>query len=165
MSSSVPDVAATRPQTVLRVAPPSLAAATPTAMLLVDYALNWRTMPSPEPVALAEGLPADLVERSWPVRASMAHGAVLRALLVHQLPADHPGHAEWTALRRWISGWSDAFVNGLIDFGRDSVMTYGQPPRDPEPTAAAIVDRSEPTEAVPRDGPAVMRAWAIPNQI
>ncbi len=130
-------------------------------MLLLDYALNAKAMPIPELVALAEGLPAELVDASWPVRASMAHGTVLRSALVHQLPTDHSGHTDWPALRLWIAGRTDAEFNGLIDFGCDSVMTYGQPSRDPEPTAAEIGAFDQPTAAVRRDGPDVLRAWGV----
>lgn len=163
VSHQLPDIAAGRPQARLSVAEPTLAATAPTAMLLVDYALNWNTMPIPELVALAEGLPADLVDASWPVRASMAHGAVLRSLLLHQLPADHPGHRDWPALRGWLADWTDDFVNGVIDFGVDAVMRYGKPAREPFRTAARIDPQVEPTDAVRRDGAEVMRAWAVPD--
>ncbi|WP_157683133.1 ArsR/SmtB family transcription factor [Microlunatus soli] len=162
MSSPWPDLAATRPPQTLRIGQPTLAATVPTAMLLVDYALNQNSLPDAEVTALAESLPADLVSASWPIRASMAHGAVLRAVLLHQLPVGHPGHRDWPALRGWIAGWTDAFVNGVIDFGCDSVMHYQQR-RDPEPTAAEIAPRSTPSTAVRRDGPEVLRAWAIPD--
>lgn len=131
-------------------------------MLLVDYALNRNSLPDAEVTALAESLPADLVEASWPVRASMAHGAVLRAVLLHQLPAGHRGHQDWAALRGWIAEWPEEFVNGVIDFGCDSVMHY-QDGRDLEPTAAEIAPRDRPTRAVRRDGPEVLRAWGIPD--
>jgi DNA-binding transcriptional ArsR family regulator len=163
MPSSVPVLADALPQTALHLARPSLAAAVPTAMLLVDYALNRQTMPIPELIALADGLREDLVEASWPVRASMAHGTVLRSALVHQLPADHPGHTEWPELRQWIAGRTDAQINGLIDFGCDAVMNYAGPPRDPEPTGAEIAPQDEPTAAVRRDGPQVLRAWGVPR--
>jgi DNA-binding transcriptional ArsR family regulator len=163
VSTQLPDLAAGRPQATLRIAPPTLAATMPTAMLLVDYALNRNTMPIPELVALAEGLPEELVDVSWPVRASMAHGAVLRSVLLHQLPAGHPGHLDWVALRNWMADWSDEFVNGVIDFGCDSVMSYGKPPRHPARTAARIESFEEPTEAVRRDGPDVLRGWAVPR--
>lgn len=132
-------------------------------MLLVDYALNRNTMPIPELVTLADGLPEDLVDASWPIRAALAHGAVLRSVLLHQLPGDHPGHLNWPALRAWMMDWPDAFVNGVIDFGCDSVMHYQQPPRDPEPTAAHIDEHDKPTAAVLRDGPTVLAAWGIPQ--
>jgi DNA-binding transcriptional ArsR family regulator len=131
-------------------------------MLLVDYAINQNSLPDAEVTALAESLPADLVDASWPIRASMAHGAVLRAVLLHQLPADHPGHRDWAALRTWLAGWSDEFVNGVIDFGCDSVMHYQQH-RDPEPSAADIQPLPGVTHAVRRDGPEVLRAWGIPD--
>ena len=135
----------------------------PTAMLLVDYALAWKAMPTPELQALAEQLPANLVDESWPVRAAMAHGSVLRQVLLHHLPADHPGHTDWPALRRWMAAWSDNFVLGLIDWGVDSVMRYGQPAQGPEPTAAEMTPLSEPSTAMRRDAAEVLRAWSVPH--
>src|SRR5262249_27583311 len=150
---------AARPAPRLRVGEPTLAATMPTAMLLVGYALNGKTMPSAELHALAEGLPADLVDASWPIRAARAHGAGLRSVLLHQLPADHPGHTDWPELRQWLAGWPDEFVNGVIDFGVDSVMSYGKPPREPIRTAARIESLAKPSAAVRRDAADVMRAW------
>jgi len=135
----------------------------PTAMLLVDYALAWKAMPTPELQTLAERLPPDLVEASWPVRAAMAHGSVLRGVLLHQLPADHPGHTDWAELRRWLAAWPDEFVLGLIDWGIDSVTHYEQPPRDPEPTAAQITPLSKPSRAMRRDAAQVLEWWNVPN--
>jgi DNA-binding transcriptional ArsR family regulator len=163
MSGPVPDLADARPAPTLRVAPPSLAATVPTAMLLVDYALAWKAMPTPELQTLAERLPADLVDESWPVRAATAHGSVLRDVLLHHLPADHPGNADWAALRRWMEAWSEAFVLGVIDWGVDSVMRYGKPSRGPEPTAAEITPLPEPSTAMRRDAAEVLRAWGVPN--
>src|SRR5882724_10716054 len=117
MTGPIPVLADARPAPVLRVGGPTLAATMPTAMLLVDYALAWKAMPTPELQTLAERLPPDLVEASWPVRAAMAHGSVLRGVLLHQLPADHPGHTDWAELRRWLAAWPDEFVLGLIDWG------------------------------------------------
>jgi DNA-binding transcriptional ArsR family regulator len=152
-----------RPAPILRVAEPTLAATMPTAMLLVDYALAWMSMPTPELQTLAGQLPDSLVEESWPVRAAMAHGSVLRSVLLHQLPSDHPGHTDWAELRRWLAALPDEFVLGLIDWGIDSVMHYGQPPRDPEPTAAVVTPLTEPSTAMRRDAAAVLRHWRVPN--
>ncbi|MGW5363843.1 ArsR/SmtB family transcription factor [Actinopolymorpha pittospori] len=163
MTSPIPVLADARPAPVLRVAEPTLAAAMPTAMLLVDYALAWKSMPTPELQALAGQLPDSLVEESWPVRAAMAHGSVLRGVLLHQLPADHPGNTDWLALRRWLAALSDDFVRGLVDFGIDSVMRYGQPARDPEPTAALITPLTEPSPATCRDAAEVLRHWNVPD--
>ena len=93
----------------------------------------------------------------------MAHGAVLRSVLVHHLPADHPGHTDWPELRRWLAAWPDNFVLGLIDWGIDSVMHYDQPPRDPAPTAAEITPLPEPSVAMRRDAAEVLRAWNVPD--
>ncbi len=163
MSVPVPVLAAARPAPRLRVAEPTLAATMPTAMVLVDYALNGKTMPSAELHALAEGLPAELADASWPIRAAMAHGTVLRSVLLHQLPADHPGHTDWARLRRWMAAWSDDFVNGVIDFGVDSVMSYGKPPREPIRTAARIESLAGPSAAVRRNAAQVLRWWEVPR--
>ncbi len=163
VTGPVPVLADARPAATLRVAPPTLAATMPTAMLLVDYALAWKSMPTPELQTLAERLPADIVEDSWPVRAAMAHGSVLRSVLMHHLPADHPGHYDWPELRRWLAALPDDFVLGLIDWGIDSVMHYGQPPRDPAPTAAEITCLSEPSATIRRDAAEVLRAWNVPH--
>lgn len=168
MSGPIPVLADARPAPVLRVAEPTLAATMPTAMLLVDYALALGTgtaqaMPTPELQTLAERLPADLVEESWPVRAAMAHGSVLRSVLLHQLPPEHPGHTDWPKLRRWLAAWTDDFVRGVIDWGIDSVMHYEQPPRDPEPTAARITPLSKPSRAMRRDAAQVLQWWNVPD--
>ncbi|REF37179.1 ArsR/SmtB family transcription factor [Thermasporomyces composti] len=163
MTTPLPDLAIARPAPVLRVAEPSLAATVPTTMLLVDYALGLMAMPTPELQALAEHLPAEIVEESWPVRAAMAHGTVLRDVLMHHLPAGHPGHQEWTDLRRWLAEWSDEFTHGVIAWGVDAVMRYGKPQPDPKPTAADIAPLSQPSPAVRRDGVEVLRAWGVRN--
>ncbi|MGI8868002.1 MAG: ArsR/SmtB family transcription factor [Mycobacteriales bacterium] len=163
MTRPIPDLAEAHPAPTLRVRQPSLAVTMPMTMLLVDYALSFKAMPTPELTALAEQLPSDVVDASWPVRASMAHGAVLRPLLLHQLPADHPGHDDWPALRSWIAGWSDGFVHGVVDFGVDSVMHYEAPPRDPEPTTADIIELPGPSETARRDGAEVLRWWDVPD--
>lgn len=163
MSLPVPVLAEARPAPSLRVGAPTLAATMPTAMVLVDYALAWKAMPTPELQALAEHLPADLVEESWPVRAALAHGTVLRSVLMHHLPAGHRGQLEWPELRRWLAAWPDEFVLGLIDFGLDSNMHYDKPPRDPVPTAADITPLSEPSVAMRRDAAEVLRGWNIPH--
>lgn len=163
MTGQVPDIAVARPAPSLRVAEPSLAATVPTAMVLVDYALTGKAMPTPELHALAKRLPPDVVEESWPVRAALAHGTVLRAVLLHHLPPTHPAHSDWTELRRWLASWPDEFVLGVIDFGVDSVMRYGQPTSDPEPSAADITPLGEPSEATRRDAAEVLRAWSVPH--
>ncbi|HVX45506.1 MAG TPA: winged helix-turn-helix domain-containing protein [Mycobacteriales bacterium] len=163
MTGPIPVLADARPAPLLRVAEPTLAATMPTAMLLVDYALAWKAMPTPELQTLSERLPADLVDASWPVRAALAHGAVLRSVLLHQLPPDHPGHTDWSKLRRWLAAWPDDFMLGVIDWGIDSVMHYQQGPRDPEPTAAKITPLAKPSRAMRRDAPHVLKAWAVPD--
>jgi DNA-binding transcriptional ArsR family regulator len=135
----------------------------PTAMLLVDYALAGKSMPTPELQTLSERLPADLVEESKPVRVAMAHGTVLRSVLMHQLPADHPAHSDWSALRRWMAKWPDDFVRGLINWGLDANLHYQKPRRNPEPTAADIAPLAKPPKAMRRDATVVLRSWNVPN--
>src|SRR5882757_584811 len=163
MTGPIPVLADARPAPVLRVGGPTLAATMPTAMVLVDYALAGKSMPTAELQALAERLPADLVEMSKPVRVAMAHGTVLRSVLMHQLPADHPGHVDWSALRRWMAAWPDDFVLGLIDWGLDSNLHYEMPRRDPEPTAAEIAPLASPPKTMRRDAAAVLHSWNVPN--
>ena len=159
----MPDLAEARPAPVLRTAPPSLAVTMPMAMLLVDYTLNSAAIPDPELGAVAGQLPPEVVDASWPVRASMAHGSVLRGLLMRRLPADHPGHRDWPALRSWIAGWSEGFIHALIDHGVDSVMHYDEPPRDPEPSVADIGELDGPSATTGRDGAQVLRWWNVPD--
>ncbi|MBO0812264.1 MAG: helix-turn-helix transcriptional regulator [Microlunatus sp.] len=164
MSTPLPDfVSVARPRPVLRVAGPSLAATVPNAMLLVDYALHQNAMPSAELAALAQGLPSELVESTRTVRAALAHGAVLRAVLLHQLPAGHPGHRDWPALRGFIAGWSDAFVNAVIDHGIDANLRWEHVDLDPGPSAAALVDRDQPTALVRERGAGVLLSWRVPG--
>lgn len=163
MTRPIPALAEARPAPILRVAPPSLAVTMPMAMLLVDYALAFKAMPTPELATIAEHLPPDVVDASWPVRAAMAHGAVLRPLLIHHLPPGHPGHVNWPALRSWIAEWSDGFVHGLIDYGVDSVMHYEAPPRDPEPSTADVGELTAPSATTRRDGAEVLRVWGVPD--
>lgn len=164
MSTTVPDfVAAARPRAVLRVGSPSLAATVPNAMLLVDYALHQNAMPSAELAALAQGLPDELVEATRTVRAALAHGAVLRAVLLRQLPSDHAGHTSWDALRGFIAGWSDAFVNAVIDYGIDSNLRWDHPELGPGPSASTLVASGQPTDLVRERGIEVLRSWRIPE--
>jgi DNA-binding transcriptional ArsR family regulator len=156
-------VAAARPRPVLRVADPSLAATVPNAMLLVDYALHQNVTPSAELAALAQGLPDDLVEATRTIRVALAHGAVLRAVLLHQLPADHPGHHDWHSLRTTIAGWSDAFVNAVIDHGIDSNLRWEHPDLGPGPSAASLVPMAEPTPLVRERGAEVLHSWRVPD--
>jgi DNA-binding transcriptional ArsR family regulator len=163
MSTVLPDLAVADPQPRLRVMEPTLAAVVPTTMLLVDYALNDKTMPTPELATLAAGLPADLVDATRAVRAALAHGTVLRAVLLAQLPADHPGHRDWAALRGSIAGWSDGFVHGLIDFGIDANLRYDHPDRPPGRRAAEVGPLAGPSDLVRRHGLEVLASWQLPD--
>lgn len=137
MTQSIPVLAEASPAPELRVAAPSLAVAMSTAMVLVDYALGGKVTPTPGPQAVAEQLPPDLVEASHPVRAVMVHGTMLRDVVFPELPADHAGHREWPALRRWLRERDDAYVKRLIESGVESLLAYQQPPGT-TPTAAEI---------------------------
>ncbi|QGN32180.1 helix-turn-helix transcriptional regulator [Microlunatus sp. Gsoil 973] len=164
MSTQLPEfVAAARPRPVLRVADPSLAATVPNAMLLVDYALHQNATPSAELAALAQGLPTELVESSRTIRVALAHGAVLRAVLLHQLPAGHPGHHDWAPLRSTVAEWSDAFVNAVIDHGIDSNLRWEHPELGPGPSAASLVPVAEPSRLVRHRGAEVLRSWRTPD--
>jgi DNA-binding transcriptional ArsR family regulator len=163
MSTQLPDLAAARPRTDLRVAEPSLAATVPTTMLLVDYALNLNAMPSAELVALAESLPGELVEATRPLRAALAHGAVLRGVLLHHLPDGHQGHRDWAALRAVIADWPDDFVNSVIDHGIDSNLRWEHPEMGPGPSSATLLPIDEPSRLVAEHGAEVLRSWNIPD--
>ena len=164
MGTTLPEfVAAARPRTVLRVAAPSLAATVPNAMLLVDYALHQNAMPSSELAALAQSLPDDLVDATRTIRVALAHGAVLRGVLLHQLGSDHPGHLRWDALRGFIAGWSDGFVNAVIDHGIDSNLRWEHPELGPGPSAATLVPIDQPTDLVRDRGLEVLRSWRTPD--
>lgn len=140
------------------MAPPSLAVAMSTAMVLVDYALGGSVTPTPGPQSVAEQLPAELVEASHPVRAVLAHGTMLRDVVVPELPADHAGHREWSALRRWLRERDDAYIAELILAGIESVLAYEQPPGT-TPTAAQI---GASPEAFARHAAQVLAAWGVP---
>ncbi len=157
-------VAEAIPTPELAVARPSLAVAMPTAMVLVDYALAGLATPSLEPQTVALELPVDLVEASHPIRAALAHGTMLRAVLVAQLPPDHAGHTDWPALRRWLADLDDDRILGLLEMGVGAVLTYDRP-ADPEtdlpPHAAAGLRGT--LDELRRDGARVLEAWRIPN--
>jgi hypothetical protein len=143
----------------LRLVPPSLAAAIPTAMAMVDYALNGDANPTPSPEVVARALPPDLVEASHPVRAALAHGTALRSWLLTQLPPEHPGHADWPALRGWLAGLDDGKVTALLAYGIAAVLGYRQPPGT-TPTAADVGASAETMRhhAIP-----VLARWRVPD--
>lgn len=145
------------PAPELAVEAPSLVVAMTTAMVLVDYALAGKVTPTPGPQAVAEQLPAELVGASHPVRAVMAHGTVLRDVVFSGLPADHAGHREWPALRRWLSDRDDAYVTRLIEGGVESVLAYQQPPGT-TPTAAEIGASPEVFSGYAAE---VLAAWGV----
>jgi len=143
----------------LRVAPPSLAAAMTTGMVLVDYALTGSATPTPEPGIVADALPPDLVEASHPIRAALAHGTTLRAYILGRLPADHPGHTDWPALRGWLAGLDDPELHRLLGRGVADVLGYRKPPGT-TPSAAEVAASPD---ALRRHAVPVLAAWSVPN--
>ncbi|GAA2758935.1 hypothetical protein GCM10009872_42950 [Actinopolymorpha rutila] len=138
----------------------------PTAMVLVDYALAGLATPTPEPLIVAEELPADLVRASHPVRAVLAHGTVLRDVLHAQLPPEHDGHTSWPALRRWLADLDDDRILGLVEFGAYACLTYDQPtgPDDPAWRSPRNVAGMRGTRvALRRDVMAVLESWPVPR--
>lgn len=121
--SDLPALAPAAPAPTLRLSRPTLALALPTAMLLVDYALRGKPTPTPGPRAVAGMLPDDLVQASDPVRAVLGHGAALRPYLATALPADHPGHRDWPALRAWLADEADP--RAMLATGADENLSYG----------------------------------------
>jgi hypothetical protein len=158
---SVAELAEARPLPVLRMGEPTLAATVPTVMLLVDYSLAGKTIPSRELQRLASDLPDQVVHDSGPVRAAMAHGAVLRTVMLNHLPPGHRGHTEWDALRSWIADLDDSAIHWLIDQGVGAVMQYGKPPR--HRTQPKLKPLAGPSEAVRRHAVEVLQAWNVPN--
>jgi DNA-binding transcriptional ArsR family regulator len=140
----------------LRVASPSLVVAMTTAMVLVDYALGGSATPTAEPQAAAQALPPDLVTASHPVRAALAHGTSLREYLLTRVPADHPGHANWPALRGWLGGLDADGVHDLLALGVADVLAYQQPPGT-TPTAEQV------GAALRRHSVPVLEAWRVPD--
>lgn len=47
--------------------------------------------------------------------------------MVAQVPATHPAHHDWSALRRWLTEMEDDRVLGPIEYGVQSVLAYDQP--------------------------------------
>lgn len=158
VTQSIPVLAEASPAPQLRVAAPSLAVAMSTAMVLVDYALGGKVTPTPGPQTVAEQLPPDLIEASHPVRAVMVHGTMLRDVVFPDLPADHAGHREWPALRRWLHDRDDAYVKQLIERGVESLLAYEQPPGT-TPTAAEIGASPEAFGAYAVE---VLAGWSVP---
>jgi DNA-binding transcriptional ArsR family regulator len=144
-----------------------------TAMVLVDYALADLATPTPEPQAVTQELPIDLAESSHPVRAALVHGVALREVLAAQLPADHAGHADWPALRRWLSNLDDDRILGLLEFGVHAVITHDQPvdpddrdgPDDPDAglPPRAVGGLRGTLDALRRNGVTVLEAWGVDN--
>ncbi len=143
----------------LRVAAPSLAAVVPTAMAMVDYAINGDANPTRSPQVVAQQLAPDLVEASHPVRAALAHGTALRSWLLEKLPAGHPGHTDWPALRRWLADLDDGAVNALLAYGIAAVLGYRKPPGT-TPTAEEV---GASAETIRRHGVPVLAAWRVPD--
>jgi DNA-binding transcriptional ArsR family regulator len=159
MTERVPEFATAAPVPRLRVADPTLAAAVPTAMILVDYAFAGLTTPTQQPRAAAEALSTDVATTSRPLRAALAHGTALRSVLLTQLPAAHRGHHDWPALRRWLERLSDDRVLGLVEFGVRANLALGKPGA---PAAADVSVVQSSITALRRDTVAVLRGWKVP---
>jgi DNA-binding transcriptional ArsR family regulator len=159
MAHPIPVLAEATAAPELRVAAPSLAATMPTAMAMVDYAINGDANPTPSPQVAAQQLAPDLVEASHPVRAALAHGTALRSWLLQKLPAEHPSHTDWPALRRWLADLDDGAVTALLAYGIAAVLGYRKPPGT-TPTAADVGASAETMRhhAVP-----VLAAWRVPD--
>jgi DNA-binding transcriptional ArsR family regulator len=156
MTYPIPSLAEATEPPELRVAPPSLVVALTTAMVLVDYALGRNATPTAEPQAAAEAFPPDLVTASHPVRAALAHGTSLREYLLARLPDNHPGHADWPALRGWLAGLGEDDVHDLVAEGVASVLAY-QRPSGTTPTAGQVATDLT-RYAVP-----VLEGWRVPD--
>ncbi|MFL6074466.1 MAG: helix-turn-helix domain-containing protein [Mycobacteriales bacterium] len=163
--TDLPAFAPAAPAPTLRVSTPTLALALPTAMLLVDYALRDKPTPTPGPRAVAGMLPNDLVKASEPVRAVLGHGAALRPYLAATLPAGHPGHREWAALRAWLTDEADS--EAMLATGADENLAYGDqggyPVSDQE---RALVARSETADTAGRLAlrvEAALWGWRLPD--
>lgn len=132
-----------RPAPALDAEPASLALALPTATLLVDYAARGKTVPTAWPQTAATDLDPALLDKALAVRAVLGHGDGLRANLLPQLPAGHPAHRDWAALRSWLVA---ADVAELIDFGIQHNITYGErlgsPLSDDDVRTLAAADRA-----------------------
>lgn len=115
-----------RPAPALTLAPPSLAMALPTAMLLVDYAARGKTTPGAWPQAAARRLPESLLADALGVRAVLGHGDGLRRFLLLSLPAEHPGHRSWPALRDHLAGLGGDGFADLIEYGVAGNIVYGE---------------------------------------
>ncbi len=166
MPHRLPVVAEAMPTPELEVAPPSLAVAISTAMVLVDYALAGLAVPSPEPQTVARDLPPDLVEASHPVRAVLAHGTVLRDVLLAQLPPAHAGHTDWPPLRSWLADLDDDRILGLLEAGIRANLTYDQPMHSDADVPAQAVAGLRGTKAkLRRDGSRVLDSWRVADPV
>jgi DNA-binding transcriptional ArsR family regulator len=162
MTSALPAFAEAALPPELAVVRPSLAAAMPTTMLFVDYALAGLTTPTFHFQNLADSLPFDVVEASWPLRAVLAHGAFLRSVTMAQLPLEHPGHREWTALREWYEAFSDERILGLVESGVRSVLALGDDEPEPLPPSEVAGMRGTLGDLT-RDGARVLEIWGVPE--
>lgn len=132
---------------VFEVREPSLAAGISTAMVLVDYALGGKTAtPTTDIQVFVKQIPDDLARATHPVRAVLAHGTSLREVLMARLPSDHPGHVEWSSLRKWLLGLSDDEVLGLIEYGIHANFAWGDPTVVVPSPRSARRSRMEPAE-------------------
>jgi DNA-binding transcriptional ArsR family regulator len=163
--TDLPAFAPAAPAPTLRVSTPTLALALPTAMLLVDYALRDKPTPTPGPRAVAGMLPDDLIKASEPVRAVLGNGAALRPYLAAALPAGHPGHREWSALRAWLNDEADP--RAMLATGADENLAYGEragyPVSDQERTLVARSETADTAGRLALRVEAALWGWRLPD--
>lgn len=162
MAEHIPPFAHASTAPILRVARPSLAFALTTTMHFTDYALADLATPSLAFQDLARALPADIAEASRPVRAAFAHGSHLRDLLLAQLPADHPGHRDWPALRDWFASLPDDRVLGMVESGIRCLLAFDGS-RSPGPPPAEVAGLRGTLDELRLDAVDALQDWPIPS--
>lgn len=161
MRSPLPVFAESSVLPVFEVRQPSLAASVPTAMVLVDYALGGNSAtPTTDIQVFAQRVPSDLAAVTRPLRAALAHGTSLREVMLGQLPADHPSHIDWPALRDWLGALGDGEVAGLIEYGIHANLAWGDPTVVMPSPSAALVPRMETAERR-RLATAILADWGV----
>lgn len=163
MRTLLPDFAESSAAPVFEVRPPSLVAAVPTAMVLVDYALSGGlATPTSDVSVFVQQIPRDLAAASHPIRAALAHGTALRDVMLAHIPAGHPGHQDWVALREWLAAVEDDEMTGLIEYGIQSNIAYDDP-QATMPAAGGPLTRQIPAAKMKRLTAMVLADWDVPD--
>lgn len=163
MRESLPIFAESSAPPVFEVRSPSLVAAVPTAMVLVDYALGGKTVtPTADIQMFVKQLPEGLARVSHPLRAALAHGTSLREVLLAQVPTDHLGHGDWAALRDWLHALGDDEMAGLIEYGIQANFAYGDPAAVMPSPSQVLARRMDPAE-LRRLAAVVLADWGVPD--